>query len=143
MLRDQGLEFNSGLRASTLGFGFQNFGLRHLRLHESKLLVSPFITPRCCSPLIPCAPRSHPHPPMVSPPRPTPRNASKVSTVTRMGPLGVAILVTVQSFLMPESCLPRKCRHFWTYVSSSRPKSVNSHRDQGGPHRYPRNCHCF
>ena len=47
------------------------------------------------------------------------------------------------SFLTPESCLPGNCRHFWTYVSSSRLKSANSHRDQGGPHRYPRNCHRF
>ena len=50
----------------------------------------------------------------------------------------------LSSFLTAKSCLPRNCRHFWTYVSSSsRISSVNSHRHQGGTHRYPRNCHRF
>ena len=65
-----------------------------------------------------------PIPPHAIPP--TPPNASNVSTVTRMGDGA------------PQGRHPRNCRHFWTYLSSSRLRNANSHRDQGGLHRYPR-----
>ena len=54
---------------------------------------------------------------------------SKVSTVTGIRRVGVAILVTVMDFELSHLC---GCV-----------KSVNSHRDQAGRGRHPRNCHGF
>ena len=54
---------------------------------------------------------------------------SKVSTVTGIRRVAVAILVTVMDFELSHLC---GCV-----------KSVNSHRDQAGRGRHPRNCHGF
>ena len=82
---------------------------------------------------------------------------SKVSTVTGMGRVGVAILETVIvfgfSYLFGVSKKvnshrdgagrdrhPRDCDRFWLLISFWRVKSVNSHRDGAGRGRHPRNC---
>ena len=68
---------------------------------------------------------------------------SKVPTVTGIEPLGVAILVTVVVFAASKPPHPRNCRQLLLLACSLRRESTNSHRDQGGPDRGPRNCHRF